>query len=225
MAEKEDMKGKPKDQESKGKRSKKKMSLEMQVAVVFGVLFLILLSFFISYKFFKPSNSFEYGPFTVTKARLEGTIVDFYFIPISVAGDEPINLALRNDPREIENISLEVVNFTYSPYSQRRIWLATDPDYEVDAIIARQEIGGFTNALGINTAYAFTEPSGSNPVRNCSDSKGNERVIELRLANSTKVYSEGSCIIVEGSDYDQMIKAADRFVVEWLFKLLEIKLR
>jgi|GEM_PF-3761220 len=206
------------NKEKQEKESKKK--LERQVITLFivlGIIFVSIVAFIISYQIGKQRPDFKYGDFSVYKERLEGTTVDFYIIPINVFGRE-LNVALRSDPRKIKDISMEINEELLDEIDE--IWITTSPGLESDAIIATNEIGSFTGSIGLRTGYALTEVVGEYPVMKCENASAKKRVIEVRLGNSTKIYSEDKCIIVQGKDYEDMIKAADRFVILLLEKLI-----
>lgn len=209
-------------------RVKKPMSTEMQVAILFGVLFLVFASFLISYQFFKPSSSFKFSGFTVSKARLEGTVVDFYFIPVQLGSNgQPFNVMIRSDPRELENITSETA-YPKSPRNWLRVWITTNSTYDSYAIISQQEVGRFTSSLQINTKYAFTKvDAGEYPERDCSDADKSSgiKVIDLRISENgtTRIYDEGFCTVIEAKDFQDMIKASDKYVIDWLLHIKSLE--
>ena len=87
-----------------------------------------------------------------------------------------------------------------------------------------------SNAVGVNgifripTTGAVTReiqgrPESANLTKTCADSSEKELVIEFRYANETKVYVDETgwrCVIVEGKDKDELIKAADKTVLTLL---------
>ena len=196
-------------------------SIEKQVLVLFIVLIIIFGGFLIGIKISErikaKANTFEYKEFTVHKARLEGTIVDFYFIPIQVAGGVKTNLMFRTDPRELENLTVELNDSIFKKI--KRVWITTNPEYDSDAIIAAGEIGRLTTNVDITTGYALTEEIGEFPKKTCEDATSTERVVDIRLGNQTKIYSEGNCIIVEAESNSGMIRAADKLAYYWFEQL------
>ena len=197
--------------------AKKGMSVDKQALILFAVLMLVFASFLVSYYYFKPSTSFKYGDFTVHKTKLEGTTVDFYLIPLKIGNNEPFNLMLRKDPREIENITFEVNGSFWG--GMKGIWITTDANYTSDATIASGEIGRFVKGIGLRSDYALTSKIGDYPEITCSNATKEIRVVDLRLGNETRVYEQDNCLIVEGADYDGMVKAADKLVMGWLERL------
>jgi len=202
----------------KGAKKIRLKPIEVQIIWLFVVLGLVLVSFLVSYKYFKPSTSFNYNEFTVFKSQIKGIAVDFYLIPIQVSGGKATNIVLRTDPRNTTGINYTLGDVSFGGIS--KIWLTTDPDYDSYAIIASKEIGAFTSTIGLSTSYALTKKkAGDFPTMTCANSTKEIRVIDLRIANSTSVYAEGNCIVVAGTDYPQLIAASDKLVLEWLNRL------
>jgi len=202
----------------KGMKSKKwkLSSLEKQVIVLVVILILIFAGFLIAFKISKDikakGDHFEYKDFTVYEARLGN--VDFYVIPLVIEGGANVDAFFRSDPREVENITLELSKGAFGGIS--KVWMTTSPDYHSDAVIAQGEVGRVTAAVAISTSYAMTEEIGDFPKITCEDATANTRVIDIRRGNKTQVYSDGDCIIVEGETNNDMIRAADKLAYYWL---------
>ncbi|MFC1685971.1 hypothetical protein ACFLZZ_03035 [Nanoarchaeota archaeon] len=214
------------DKSKKGTQKTVKDPKKQAILVVL-VLLLLVGSFFISVKisekWINDSKSFEYGRYVVFKTKIGG--VDFYALPIKLVDHELFWLKLRGDPREIESVESNIEEGIFG--GTNKVWLTTNPSYDANAVIAGAEIAKFTQGIGISTSAAFVV-SGYNETlqKNCEDSNIGEKVVDLRLGNQTRVYSEGYCIIVEGKDDEEIIDAADKFVYEWLdrFTLEEVEL-
>jgi len=195
----------------------KRKKLERQIAILFVVLVLVLGSFLLIYTLAKPKPYFKYQNMTVWKVQLEGSRMFFYSIPLSImAGNMNYqeNVVLRNDPRTIENISL---NLNKNLFLATRMIITMEPEVKATALVAANELQKFSDNMKIPASVAFTDSAGREvAVANCSDATEDKRVILFRLTNETKVYSEQNCIIVEASDYDNLIKASDKLVVEWI---------
>lgn len=209
-------------------KSKSKLNpVEKQVIwlfVILGIVFIgVVAGVIIKDKIAAKGESFEWRDFTVHKARLEGTIVDFYFIPIQVSGGQNGNVMFRSDPREIENITLEIEAELLQGIT--KVWITTDPDYDSDAVIAAGEIGRLTAAVAIPTDYALISEIGEFPKKTCEDATKSIRIIDIRLGNQTKVYADGNCIIVEADTNNGMIEAADRLAYHWLESLFIKKIK
>jgi len=68
----------------------------------------------------------------------------------------------------------------------------------------------------LNTSYAMTEGIGGYPVINCANATQNIRVFLIDVGNETKVYEKDNCIIIQGTDEAETIKAADALIFDWL---------
>ena len=211
---------------AKEKKGKIKLGqFEKQVFILFGVLLLVFIGFLVSSQLFKTKitgqSSFVYKGFTVHKRDADKKyLVDFYYIPIRIftkTGQKDINIILRNDPRELEGLGVKIND---SLLYSKEVWVTTDVNYSSDAIIARGEVGSVPNAIGIITKYTFNVDNelGYEKIT-CENATLKSRVIDIRLGNETKVYGENKCIIVEGANYTNMIKAADSLAFYWLDKL------
>lgn len=209
-------------QKKEGKAGEKKMTkTEKQVTILLIVLAAAFLAFIVTHyalKFLNP-NPFDYEKFKVYKGRIEGINVDFYTIPAKRSDGSIVKIVIRNDPRETDGIEMNVNSNIFRNITQ--IWIAHSPDLESDAVISSSEIGSFINLVGLEAKYAFTKEGSkyNYDEMNCGNATSNTRVIEIRLENRTKVYSEGDCLIVAGEDYDRMIKASDKLIIEWLKRL------
>jgi hypothetical protein len=101
----------------------------------------------------------------------------------------------------------------------RALLITTEVNYTSLATIAAGEIGGFVKLIGLKTDYGFTTEVDGYTKITCADATNVTKVIDLRIGNETRVYSEGDCMIVEGTDYDSMIKASDKVVITWLERI------
>jgi hypothetical protein len=192
--------------------------VEKQLAVIFIAAILIMGAVIGAYFFIKSTQQFDYHDYRVYKGRIKGINVNFYIIPIQVTTGGLAPVYLRNDPRTIENITADVNPALYGNIS--KVWLTSDPEIPSESIIAKGQIGTFSATIGLKTDYALTRNATNFNEISCSNSTANTRVIEVRMANETKIYSEGDCIIVQGKDENEMIKASDRFIVIWLERLM-----
>ena len=221
MVEKKNTRKSVKKDSKKVKPKSKLNPVERQVIwlfVILGIVFIgVVAGVIIKEKIAAKGESFEWNDFTVHKARLEGTIVDFYFIPIQVSGGQKGNVMFRSDPREIENITLEIESDLLKNITE--IWVTTNPDYDSDAVIAAGEIGRLTAGVAIPTDYALTSEIGEFPKKTCEDATESIRIIDIRLGNQTRVYAEDNCIIIEADTNKGMIEAADRLAYHWLESL------
>ena len=192
--------------------------VEKQILIA-SVLFILLLGAVIgTYFLIKSSQQFKYHDYKVYKGRLEGINVNFYIVLIQTPAGSLAPVYLRSDPRTIENIPMDVDSSLYGGIS--KVWLTSDPEIPSESIIAKGQVGTFSTTIGLDTDYALTRDAQNFNEISCQNATSSVRVIEVRMANETRIYSEGKCIIIQGENEDSMIKAADRFVIVWLERLM-----
>ena len=215
--ESKEIQGNEKRQGNKKKPSKFSR-VEKQVIWLLIILVIVVLVSVAAYYLMKPKpDYFEYGSFKVYKKMLEGTSVDYYYIPFKTADGKLNQIAIRNDPRTLGNISFDVSEELWGGIS--KMWVSSDPNVSY-APIPAGEIGRFAIAIGLDTSYAFSKNAGTYYQMSCDNATSEIRVVDIRVGNETKVYSEGYCIIIEGKDDVEMSKAADRLAMTWLERLV-----
>ena len=208
---------------------KKEVSVEKQILILFAVLFILFAGFLIAIKYANTpkSESFEYKDFTIHKTLLEGTELNFYFIKIQVPGREPSNLMFRNDPRNLTDISINLSDDAFDDLV--RAWVTFYP-HENDksaALIAAIEVERFLSSVAVPTKFGsvIDDESSLYPFVTCEGATRKTRTVEIRLGNKTGVYSEGDCIVVEGENFPDLIRAADRLAYHWLEELFIEKVK
>ncbi len=195
--------------------------------------FLLIIAVFAAFAYFtsKPYNMYYYNGFAVSKVRYKvAPSVTFHSLEFKTQ-DKTYNVPLRNDPRALEDIEVgdlttkwvkKTTNPNYNIFADK-IFLTFDPSLsggdlivaggEIVRILGREAYGVYK----IPTGGAFTALTDSGTIiKKCDDATKSEGIIELRLGNKTAVYRENDCIIVEGTTYNNLIRAADRFILALL---------
>ena len=196
-----------------------------------GIILIISASFmFFNYK--KP-NEYEYNGFTFSKVRLESAPKLVFHQLRVYNGNSVYELPFRNGPESLESIpvtNLSVAWLKSATESEnynilaKSVYLTFSPKLSGgDLAIAGGEIAkvlGTSNygIYKIPTGGAVTESiEGKNSiVRTCNNATRDMGIILLSIGNETKVYSDKDCVIVQGTNYVNLIKAADRFIYELL---------
>lgn len=136
--------------------------------------------------------------------------------------DQPYDIRLRNDPKSLENVTIEP-NIKNKILSKQTIYFTIDPKenltskstiaaVEISGVISRR-IGIFNKeTLGATTEFANKETE----IINCNNVTKEIGVIWLKIGLETKVSSENDCIIVQGTNEDELIRAADRLTYQIL---------
>lgn len=134
--------------------------------------------------------------------------------------EQPYILNLRNDPVSLEDIPASG-NLGTRVLGSKGVFITIDPYTNLTATtaIAALEIDGvIDNELLYNktVASAMTSEYQDYPVITCDMANNDYIVIYLMLGDQTAVYSDGYCIVVEGTDEDELVRAADRLVLHLL---------
>jgi hypothetical protein len=180
---------------------------------------LVLVSFVGAYFLLKPKPYYEYNNMKVYPIKYENSNLMFYSIPLNfnVQGQTiEKNIVLRSDPMAIENISYDL---NESVFNMAVLGITMDPSYNIKAGFAAQEISKLSQTLNIKTVLGGTKSDEEGKITtifDCENSTELVRIIRLELGNETKIAGNGNCTIISGENYDKMIEAADKFVVEWL---------
>ena len=131
------------------------------------------------------------------------------------------DVSFRNSPEELEGLFVED-DVKNKVLSKKQLYITLDPDLKGKAVVASVELGRIIGTADwgvfkIPTQVGTTEKTDTTyPVITCRDSSARTGVILLRLGNTTSVTSDKECVIVEGTDYDNLIKAADRLAYNLL---------
>jgi len=146
------------------------------------------------------------------------------FIGYTIIGylkQQPYYFRIRNDPKKTENITLQG-NIRDLILKKPTIYLTMKPNLTSKTVIAALEISNIiSRKLGIfnrETIGAITShvPKNPTPVITCKNVNSTANVIHFKLSDETKVYLENNCIIVQGTNEWEIIRAADRLVYHML---------
>ena len=153
-------------------------------------------------------ETYTYNGFTVLN------ISGQWYTQIEMPGRGTVhNIEMRNGPMQVEDVPLQAGVIERIESSQT-IYLTTHPDSGAKIVVAMIEIGRLTgdryDLLNIPTHGALTERSNESLYVTCSNATQDTTVIDFRVGDITKVYQEDGCIIVQGSDDDDVIRASDR---------------
>ncbi|QQG38467.1 MAG: hypothetical protein HYS32_02560 [Candidatus Woesearchaeota archaeon] len=155
------------------------------------------------------------------KGEYEVTRVDpITYIIKGFIGEQPINIHLRTDPRNVENIPSES-DIKTKLIPSKEIFITANPNLTSNTLIAAVEISKITgnpSLFNIQTQGALTKTVGNStlPIKTCKEATKESKVILLQLADETKIHSEGNCIIIDGETQDDLIRAADKLVLQLL---------
>ena len=198
------------------------MGKENNLWIGIVLLILVVVAGVIYFVDFEPQYPKEYqysnGEISFDVEVLNDIDTNIYFTLGS--SNEPFVLNLRNDPASLEDISV-TGNLASRVIGSQGVFITIDPYTNLTSTtaIAALEIDGvIDNKLLYNktVASAMTTEYLEYPVITCDMANNDYVVIYLVLGEQTAVYSDGYCIVVEGTDEEELIRAADRLVLNLL---------
>jgi hypothetical protein len=175
------------------------------------IVSLIILFFSIRYLYHPETteDSYEYNGFKFTKMSAYG----LWFTEIQ-KGDEIFRIPLRYSPREVEDIPIDR-NVYREIINSKKIYTTVPNNLSSVAVLALAEVGRITGTrygiLNIPSQGALTQSKGDGtPVKTCEDAVNGTGIILFDVGDETKIYLEGNCVIVQGTDEWEIVRAADR---------------
>ena len=159
--------------------------------------------------------------FTFTKTKVENITLHVLTAYVEYNGLHQYTIPFRNNPNEVDKIPIET-NIKNKILNKKGIFITLNPYLKSDAVIAAVEI---SRVIGTNDYGVFKIPTQSAttistnttyPVINCNDVTKDIGVILIGIGNYTRIFSNKECIIVEGDNYDNLIRAADKLSLHLL---------
>ncbi len=221
---------------AKSKKTKKKEDMEKDKIFIYGLIFLILVfgAFIFGVRYVKLKketpqieireyNGYvfkKYGDIWVTTIkvsdRLKGTETNY-------------EILFHYTPDEVENIPTikNMRNESVTPnlfLDAKQIYLTFDPDSSGE-VKSRILQSGVELAKVISNIYKKSAKSAvtknvseipTAPIITCDDIGPFTRVIYLNIGNETKIFSDHGCIVVQGTDGEELLKSAERLTFELL---------
>lgn len=196
------------------------MGVEKKAGIIIYVLIGILVVFAIFivikekdqfsgfYRYSNGDSEFEVKAVSVGKSLQ-------YEIKVFFPDDpKPYIISTRYDPLNLENISIDR-RVKQIIADDKLVYVAIDPEENLTGktTLAALEIDKFIDNYrfyNIPVNSAMTKPYKGNKVMGCSNATDEITVIWLRKGDTTSVFSEGNCIIVQGKGEEELIRAADR---------------
>lgn len=201
------------------------MNNEKKFTIIIILMIIILIAgglslFFYSKAKFK-AYYFKYGDFDVHKVVSRNGI--WYDIKIFVGEEnpQPHIFSVRNDPRGLENITVDINNLK-NLLIKPSLFITMDKGATGLSVVAGMEISkivGNKFLYGVSVDGALTKPLEKEEVivKTCDDANKEIGIIYLKQSDiETKIYNENECVIIEGKDEYELIKGADRLVLTLL---------
>jgi hypothetical protein len=194
------------------------------VKIMFAVLAVTLVVFGAFVFFTEPKtgvlDNYKYtNGYTIFDVQKVNEIETYITLLVGETAQE-YTIGLRNDPLSLEDIPV-TGNIVTRIHDDERIYITINPYANLTAktTVAALEINSIIdneNLYGIPVLSAMTQEYLDYPVKSCYDGTSQETVIWLTLGVETQVYTDGYCIIISGETEDDIIRAADRFLLTLL---------
>lgn len=196
------------------------MNTDTRIVLVVGsILLVILAGIYLVYRAQEKQIeevAFNYNGFNFKKAPT-GYKVEIFINKNS----NPNYFTVRADPRDIEGIPVEVD--TESLKDKKHIYAVIDP-YEnltgITTMAALQLENVIENQFLFNIplSSAFTQGYRNKTIetKTCDDVNQTVGIIWLRLGETTRIFNEDKCIVIEGQKEEDLIKAANRLTLTML---------
>jgi hypothetical protein len=146
---------------------------------------------------------------------------DGFFWIVRVARGQPgtasyaeYNIPFYNSPRQVEDVPYQEGSRN-ALLGKQIVYLTQDIGSPAEVSLAAIEVGRIVGQryglLNLNTKAAITSnASEGSPTITCDDVSRNTGVVYFKISNTTQVYEQDGCLIVEGSSPDEIVRAADR---------------
>ncbi|MBI2107154.1 hypothetical protein HYT57_04160 [Candidatus Woesearchaeota archaeon] len=202
-------------------KQNKRASTIIIVLIVILVGFVVFVSFtygegFLTGKHIYESSSGEEFTFIENEVG-ELTLYDLQLYTERVGVEHLYQIPVRNLPKDVAFVSFEE-GVQKKILSSKGVFITLDPKLNAQASLGAIEIAGVIGTADfgvfkIPTQGAFTEKTDMDyPVKTCDDANGGVTVVLLNLGQGNRVYSNGSCVIVEGNSYENLIKSSERLI-------------
>lgn len=123
------------------------------------------------------------------------------------------NLEMRLDPRSVEDIPV-TSGIVETILSSERIYLTVSPDLTSKSVIGMTEVAKvLSDRVGlynIPTKGALTQVliDDGTPQITCENATDTTRVLHFLVAENSAIAADGNCILVAGTDEDEIIRSS-----------------
>ena len=180
------------------------MSKINKILIVLVIIALVSLPIFI---YMQKSNTFTYNEYKFSKNSANGYDIEIFF----KNDPSPHYINVRYNPKELERIPVETD--LKSKLLKNEVYVTLDKNLTSTSVIAVAEISkiiGNQYLFNIPTKGALTYDTGKNLFKTCDDATFQTGIILLKLADETKITSDKKCVIVQGTNEDEIIRAATK---------------
>ena len=209
---------KTKEEIEQEKKEQKKLRI-IAIAVVLGCIILFFAVFF-GVKYFYP----EKEPYeTITYNQFEFTKMAGTWYAQWQHENRLVNIALRYNPYEVENVT--VLGELGEGFRQSQIYITFDPYSEQDSFkylalasaeLSQSLVKAFNKQIIPACTQYHNETCENLSIVTCDDQ--DKAVINIVAGEPTQIVLKENCIILQGKDFD-LLRAVDKLLYLW-YKIL-----
>ena len=158
---------------------------------------------------------------TVFEVNKVSEIETFITLLVGAPESYEYTIAMRNDPLSLEDIPSQGTYHTRI-HNDEAVYITIHPEANLTSrtTIAALEIDKIIDNPYLYEIPVYSANTQENdygyPVVDCGDATDSYTVIFLTLGSETTVFAEEHCIYIVGTDEDEIIRAADRFIYSLL---------
>jgi len=186
-----------------------KSSTKNIILILIMIIGLLILFFSIKY-FYHPTpaeESYVYNGFKFTK------VSSLWLTEIQL-DNTLFRITTRYSPNELEHINVEPGIYE-KIVGSKGIYFTVSGNLSSVSVLAITELGRIIGTryglLNIPSQAALTESDDNETlVKTCKDAVNGTGVIWFKLGNTTAAYSDQNCVIIQGTEEWDIVKAADR---------------
>ena len=192
------------------------MNEEKHNKIVIGTIILLLVlsigAIVIYQKIQQSKQTFTYNGFTVAKEENDG--LTSYQIQFFKEGTEqPFIINSRYNPKSLENISIAAD--IRDLIVKEKLYITMAPTLSGKGTVAFAEIDKYTEnpfLFNLPTSPALLQKVEGNelPLMTCEGVSPVTSVIKFNIGDQTRIYEDNGCVIIQATNEDELIRAADR---------------
>lgn len=215
MEKKKDLTEEIKEKEAEQFKKEKDNAFYWAIALIFAVIIL----FFAANKFYS-NDDVEYK--TITYHNWEFTeVADLWWFEWQ-KGDNVYQVPLRFNPYEVNSVKIKGMLNEQQFNSRKEVYVTFDlsnesiQNFTILALAATELTQNIATALNRTPVASCTtyveEVCDERPIRSCKSI--GEPVIYLSEGGETGIFLEGSCITLQGENFE-LLKSVDRLLYQW----------
>lgn len=216
---------------AKKKENKKqdKKTDETDKALIYVIMIIVVIFSIFGYFIFKNKDAVSETEDVIYKDFVFQKNGDFWStrVRVTTSLDDTIrdyNVHFHVTPYEVENIqtikSTTNVSMGLNYISgAEKIYITTDPEYPASVVLGAVQLAKILGNIyqkDVSSAVTREDNRTESPLITCEDSDMETVVIHMNLGNTTSIYRDGSCIVVQGRDPFELVLAAERYSFELL---------